>query len=70
MAKATANKLSEEAANVQSRPGIADIPTTDNEPGAPEALLKVNRLLRGTQWPTPYDRTRHEMILGVGDVLP
>jgi site-specific DNA-methyltransferase (adenine-specific) len=64
MAKATANTLSEEAANVQSRPDIADMPTTDNEPGAPEALLKVNRLLRGIQWPPPYDRTRHEMILG------
>jgi DNA modification methylase len=40
------------------------IPATDNEPGAPEALLKANRALRERQWPTPYDRTRHEMILG------
>jgi site-specific DNA-methyltransferase (adenine-specific) len=40
------------------------IPATDNEPGAPEALLKANRILRGHRWPAPYDRTRHEMILG------
>jgi modification methylase len=40
------------------------IPTTDNEPGAPEALLKVNKALRDRRWPAPYDRTRHEMILG------
>jgi modification methylase len=40
------------------------IPATDNEPGGPEALLKANKLLRGRRWPAPYDRTRHEMILG------
>ena len=40
------------------------LPATDNEPGAPEALLKANRILRERRWPTPYDRTRHEMILG------
>ena len=40
------------------------LPATDNEPGAPEALLKANRILRERRWPAPYDRTRHEMILG------
>jgi modification methylase len=40
------------------------IPVTDNEPGAPKALLEANRILRERRWPTPYDRTRHEMILG------
>ena len=40
------------------------IPVTDNEPGAPNALLKANRILRERRWPAPYDRTRHEMILG------
>ena len=40
------------------------IPATDNEPGAPEALLKANRALRTRRWPAPFDRTRHTMILG------
>jgi DNA modification methylase len=40
------------------------LPATDNEPGAPEALLKANRILRGRRWPAPYDRTQHKMILG------
>lgn len=40
------------------------LPATDNAPGAPEALLRANKLLRGRRWPTPYDRTRHEMVVG------
>lgn len=40
------------------------LPATDNEPGAPEELLKANRLFRSQRWPAPYDRTRHEMIVG------
>jgi len=40
------------------------IPATDNEPGAVAALLKANRVLRQQRWPSPYDRTRHQMILG------
>jgi DNA modification methylase len=40
------------------------LPLTDNGPGAVTALLEANRLLRQTQWPAPFDRTRHEMILG------
>ena len=41
-----------------------DIPATDNEPGAVAALLDANRILRQQRWPSPYDRTRHQMILG------
>jgi modification methylase len=40
------------------------LPTTDNEPGAVAALLKVNAVLRQCRWPAPFDRTRHQMILG------
>jgi site-specific DNA-methyltransferase (adenine-specific) len=64
MAKASITELSEEAAPFQQWRDIAYIPATDNEPGAPEALLKANRILRGRRWPAPYDRTRHEMIFG------
>src|SRR5215469_9437371 len=64
MAKASVTELSEEAAPFQRWRDIPHIPATDNEPGAPEALLRANRVLRGRRWPAPYDRTRHEMILG------
>jgi hypothetical protein len=64
MPKPAADGRAEDAVDAQLRSDIAHIPATDNEPGAPEALLKVNRLLRGLQWPPPFDRTRHEMILG------
>jgi site-specific DNA-methyltransferase (adenine-specific) len=40
------------------------LPPIDNGPGAVAALLKANRALRQARWPAPYDRTRHEMILG------
>lgn len=40
------------------------LPETDNAPGAPEALLAANRYLRARQWPAPFDRTRHNLILG------
>lgn len=40
------------------------LPPTDNGPGAVAALLEANRQLRQRRWPAPYDRTRHEMILG------
>src|SRR5579864_646346 len=43
---------------------ILCIPATDNEPGAVAALLKANSVLRQRRWPAPYDRTRHQMILG------
>ena len=64
MAKTNISELSEEAAPFERWRDIPHIPATDNEPGAPEALLKANGILRGRRWPAPYDRTRHEMILG------
>lgn len=64
MAKADAIELREDAALFQRDDDFPYIPATDNEPGAPEALLKANRVLRGRRWPAPYDRTRHQMILG------
>jgi DNA modification methylase len=64
MIRTSVARLSEEAAPFQRRHDIPHIPATDNEPGAPEALLRANKLLRGSRWPAPYDRTRHEMILG------
>jgi DNA modification methylase len=43
---------------------LPDIPATDNEPGAVSVLLEANRVLRQGRWPAPYDRTRHQLILG------
>jgi site-specific DNA-methyltransferase (adenine-specific) len=62
--KATARVLGEEQAAYLPGTRVPRIPTTDNEPGAVAALLKANRELRQRRWPSPYDRTRHEMILG------
>jgi site-specific DNA-methyltransferase (adenine-specific) len=62
--KESVTRLSEIAPAFQSWSEIPHIPATDNEPGAPEALLKANARLHGRQWPSPYVRTRHEMILG------
>ena len=56
--------LSDEAVPFQRLRDLPHIPGTDNEPGAPEALLKANKIFRGRCWPAPYNRTRHEMILG------
>src|SRR5215472_7073475 len=64
MTTASVTGLSDEAVPFQRWRDIPHIPGTDNEPGAPEALLRANRVLRGRRWPAPYDRTRHEMILG------
>jgi modification methylase len=44
--------------------GLPPLPAIDNGPGAVAELLEANRLLRQMRWPSPYDRTRHEMILG------
>jgi site-specific DNA-methyltransferase (adenine-specific) len=44
--------------------GLPLLPATDNGPGAVAELLEANQLLRQQRWPSPYDRTRHEMILG------
>jgi modification methylase len=43
---------------------LPPLPATDNGPGAVAALLAANARLRQMRWPAPYDRTRHEMILG------
>lgn len=43
---------------------IPDLPITDNESGAPEKLLAVNRMWRNHPWPSPYDQTTHSLILG------
>ncbi|HZT88276.1 MAG TPA: DNA methyltransferase [Stellaceae bacterium] len=57
------------SADAAARPLAADtaepiLPATDNGPGAVGVLLEANRLFRQRRWPAPYDRTRHEMILG------
>ena len=64
MAKKGVAWLSEEATPFQRWREVPHIPATDNEPGAPETLLKANKILRRGRWPAPYDRTRHAMILG------
>jgi DNA modification methylase len=64
MARKNVTALAREPVTQHSWGGGPYIPATDNEPGAPEALLKANRILRERRWPTPYDRTRHEMIVG------
>jgi DNA modification methylase len=58
-----ARDLEEGAIDFQP-PGFPVLPATDNGPGAVTKLLRVNRFLRDRRWPAPYDRTRHEMILG------
>ncbi len=64
MAKKSVAWLNEEVPPFQQWRDTPRIPASDNEPGAPEALLKANRILRGRRWPAPYDRTRHQLILG------
>lgn len=54
----------DDAIGFQRQSGSPALPAIDNGPGAVAKLLKVNRLLRECRWPAPYDRTRHEMILG------
>lgn len=49
---------------------LPPLPATDNGPGAVARLLEANRRLRQQRWPSPYDRTRHEMILGDARDLP
>jgi site-specific DNA-methyltransferase (adenine-specific) len=64
MARKAAVSLREEQATYQGQDEFPHLPPIDNEPGAVEGLLKANRLLRQRRWPAPYDRTRHEMVLG------
>ncbi len=35
------------------------LPRTDNQPGAPEALMAANVWWRSHPWPAPYDSTKH-----------
>lgn len=43
---------------------LHDLPKTDNEAGAPDALLKINAAMRHLPWPSPYDATNHILRLG------
>ena len=40
------------------------LPRTDNEPGAPEALMAANVWWRSHPWPSPFDRTSHAIRIG------
>ena len=53
MAKNSMAWASEGLRIVQRSRDPLQLPATDNEPGAPEALLKANKLLRGRPWPAP-----------------
>jgi modification methylase len=64
MAKRSVAWLNDETTPFRSRIQIPHLPNADNAPGAPETLLKANKIFRGGRWPAPYDRTRHAMILG------
>ncbi|MFN3592211.1 MAG: DNA-methyltransferase [Thermaurantiacus sp.] len=46
------------------RSPLHDLPATDNEAGAPDALLKINAAMRRLPWPAPYDATNHVLRLG------
>lgn len=56
--------LSEHQGQFLTSEASPTLPATDNAPGAVAALLRANRALRQQRWPAPFDRTRHEMILG------
>ncbi|HEY3909843.1 MAG TPA: site-specific DNA-methyltransferase [Stellaceae bacterium] len=64
MARKSVARQSEDVDARQFWGDVPVIPATDNESGAPEKLLRANRVFRSRRWPAPYDRTRHEMILG------
>src|SRR5712691_915532 len=64
MPRKAARAIYEAQAQYAGQLQLPHLPAADNEPGAVAALLKANRLLRQRRWPAPYDRTRHEMILG------
>lgn len=64
MPRKAAQAVEEQQAPYLQQSDLPHIPAIDNEPGAVAALLKANRLLSQRQWPAPYNRTRHEMILG------
>jgi len=52
------------ARRVSVRSPLQDLPESDNEAGAPDALLKINAAMRRLLWPAPYDATNHVLRLG------
>jgi hypothetical protein len=46
-------------------PVVPLLPRTDNEPGAPEALMAANLWWRNHHWPAPFETTTH--VLQQGD---
>lgn len=64
MANANVARRSEGWEVAQRTSDIPPLPEIDNAPGAPQALLRANKLLRTRRWPTPFDRTRHELVVG------
>jgi modification methylase len=64
MARQGVLSLADQNTDCSSSAEMPYIPATDNEPGAVEVLLRANKAFRARRWPAPYDRTRHEMILG------
>jgi DNA modification methylase len=64
MTRGSVARLGEQSSQYRAEPHLPRLPVSDNEPGGLEALLKANKVLRGTRWPAPYDRTHHEMIVG------
>src|SRR6266568_6274121 len=64
MPRKLARSVAEEQVAYLPQSPLPPMPATDNEPGAVTTLLKANRALRQQRWPAPYDRTRHQMILG------
>src|SRR6266581_7376887 len=64
MPRKLARSVAEEQVAYLPQSPLPPMPATDNELGAVTTLLKANRALRQQRWPAPYDRTRHEMILG------
>ena len=60
----TSLRVAEEAYE-SVRSVLADLPKSDNVPGAVSDMLRANGLLRNLPWPSPYDQTQH--IIKNGD---
>ncbi|MGA3170562.1 MAG: site-specific DNA-methyltransferase [Chthoniobacteraceae bacterium] len=43
---------------------IRDLPEADNQPGAVNAMLHANGILRNLPWPSPFNSTNHRLHLG------
>lgn len=49
--------------SIEPDPELAPpLPARDNDPGAPDALLRANAWWRHRPWPSPYDRTIHRVV--------